>query len=83
MHQDDDLLTPKEAAAFLGSTENSLRSLRSTGIGPAFVRPNGYHVRYRRSDLRAYLAARVARSQKERGPVGPDTDKAPGSKSGD
>ena len=52
---DDPLLTPKEAAAYLGSTENSLRSYRSVGRGPKFMKV-GSAIMYRESDLNAYFA---------------------------
>jgi hypothetical protein len=54
---DDDFLTPKEAAAYLHTTENSLRTLRSMGKGPPFHKPDGWHALYRRSELDAYHEA--------------------------
>ena len=55
-NDDDPLLTPKEAAEFLHTTENTLRSMRSIGKGPRFEKPNGWHVMYRRCELAAYHA---------------------------
>ena len=52
---DDPLLTPQEAAAYLGSSENSLRSYRSVGRGPKFMKV-GSAIMYRENDLNAYLA---------------------------
>lgn len=51
---EDDFLTPKEAAAYLHTTENSLRTLRSMGKGPPFHKPDGWHAVYMRSELDAY-----------------------------
>lgn len=56
MTNDDPLLTPKEAAEFLHTSENTLRSMRSIGRGPRFEKPNGWHVMYRRGELAAYHA---------------------------
>lgn len=69
-------LTSNEAAEYLAVTEASLRSMRSTGVGPAYRR-DGRAVRYSKTDLDAYIAGlnpaqrarrsnRIAR-QKERG----------------
>lgn len=56
---DDELMTTRQAAEFLGSTINSLTSMRSSGHGPAWIRINdNYHVRYRKSDLVEYLVNR-------------------------
>ncbi len=48
-----ELLSPAEAARYLHSTTDSLRTLRYTGRGPAFVKV-GARVLYRASDLIAY-----------------------------
>jgi hypothetical protein len=84
MH-DEEYLTPKEAAAYIGSTENSLRSMRSTGIGPKVTRPNGWRPRYAKADLDEYLAGRAQthvahaeaaarrRLEKERGLTGDES----------
>lgn len=55
--KNDDFLTAKEAASYLHTTENSLRSMRSVGKGPPIYRPDGFHVMYLRSELDAYHAA--------------------------
>ena len=69
---EEEYLTPQEAAAYIRSTENSLRSMRCTGIGPAFhvVGTGRSRVRYRRADLDAYLASRIERLEKEKGLTG-------------
>ena len=66
MHRDDDLLKPKEAAAYLHTTENSLRSLRSVGKGPPFHKPDGWHTFYKRSELDAYQASCGPSGRKKR-----------------
>lgn len=56
---ENEYLTTRQAAEFLGSTINSLTSLRSSGGGPAWSRAEDtWHIRYRRSDLVEYLANR-------------------------
>ncbi|WP_173205559.1 helix-turn-helix domain-containing protein [Sphingopyxis sp. BSNA05] len=54
-HQEGELLTTKEAAAYLRSTENSLRSSRCTGHGPPSHKI-GSAVLYKRNELDHYLA---------------------------
>lgn len=61
MIDDDEIMTTRQAAEFLGSTINSLTSMRSGGGGPIYFRDtDGFHVRYRKRDLVAYLASRTA-----------------------
>lgn len=52
------LLTGREAAAFMGIAEQTLRIARITGTGAKFVKV-GRSVRYRKSDIEAYLASRT------------------------
>ncbi|MEQ6331031.1 helix-turn-helix domain-containing protein [Pseudomonas chengduensis] len=53
-----DLLTPEQAAALLGLSVKTLATWRSTGRHAlAFIRC-GTRIRYRRSDLDAWLAQR-------------------------
>lgn len=52
----DSLLRAREVAAWLGTTEGRLANLRCLGLGPSFVKI-GHSVRYRRSDVEAYIAA--------------------------
>lgn len=49
------LLTPREAANFLGIPEGTLAQWRSQRRGPAFVKLELRLVRYRVSDLENYL----------------------------
>ncbi len=69
-------LTPPEAAQYLRTSVSTLAKLRVYGGGPAFTRI-GRAIRYRRAELDAYMAARIARSTSERskltGGSGPET----------
>jgi predicted site-specific integrase-resolvase len=49
-----ELLTPKEAAAFLKVSPRSMERWRNKGTGPKFSRLNG-RVRYSMSDVQAWL----------------------------
>jgi predicted DNA-binding transcriptional regulator AlpA len=53
------LFTEKEAAHYLTRSVSSLRRGRRSGTGPKFVRI-GRSVRYQKSQLDAYIDARVA-----------------------
>lgn len=56
---DDKFLTTRQAAEYVGSTINSLTSMRSVGSGPRWTRAEDtWHVRYLKSDLDEYLANR-------------------------
>lgn len=55
----------KGAAEQLGWAPNTLEKRRVTGDGPPFVKL-GRSVRYRVSDLEAYLAARVVASTSQK-----------------
>jgi excisionase family DNA binding protein len=61
---DDHILTTREAATFVGLSMPTLNKLRVYGGGPVFLKL-GRAVRYRRSDLHIWLAARVRRSTSE------------------
>ena len=54
---DDDskLLTIDEVAGYLQMTPAALATLRYTGKGPRFLKLTGRLVRYRASDLKAWL----------------------------
>lgn len=49
------LLTPKEAAEYLGIPEGTLAQWRSQRRGPPYIKLEERLVRYRLSDLEAYL----------------------------
>lgn len=51
------LLTTDQAAACLGTTKRTLESWRYEGGGPVFVKLGGRLVRYRPSDLEAFVEA--------------------------
>lgn len=55
----DQLFRPQEAASLLGLTVRCLENWRRAGEGPPFVRISHRAVRYRRSDLRRWLAGRM------------------------
>jgi predicted DNA-binding transcriptional regulator AlpA len=57
----DDLLTTREVADLLGMSTQWVEIARHKGIGPAFVRITPRCVRYRRSDLKAWLNERCHR----------------------
>jgi excisionase family DNA binding protein len=60
----DQLLTETEAAALLRQKVKTMRNLRVTGGGVPFVKL-GRSVRYRMSDLQAYIASNVRKSTAE------------------
>lgn len=53
----DKLMTTQEAAAYVRLSPSLLNKLRLTGGGPVFVRLAGRAIRYRQSDLDAWVAA--------------------------
>jgi len=62
----DPLLTPHEAADFLALSKSWLAKLRLTGDGPPYVKLKR-QVRYRVSDLEAWLHRQVRRSTSDPG----------------
>jgi predicted DNA-binding transcriptional regulator AlpA len=60
----DPLLTPAQAAEAVSLSEQTLRIARIRGNGPKFVKL-GASVRYRLSDLEAWIASRVVGSTAE------------------
>jgi len=64
---DDPLLTPHDASAFLGLSRSWLAKLRLTGSGPHYVKL-GRQVRYRLCDLEAWLRGEVRSSTSDPGP---------------
>lgn len=61
------LLTPKEAAEFLGLTPRFLEMRRYRGDGPLFIRISGRVIRYRREDLETWVGERVRSSTADPG----------------
>ena len=60
------LLSQREAAALLSLSERTLERFRVSGTGPKFVRL-GRSIRYRPTDIEAYIAAGVVASTAEQG----------------
>jgi predicted DNA-binding transcriptional regulator AlpA len=61
----DDLLTTRELALWLGTTEQWCESGRLKGFGPPFVKLSSKLVRYRRSDILQWLRSRTQRATKK------------------
>lgn len=51
----DPLMTTAEAAVFLNFPEATVKDWRRQRTGPAYIKINGAQVRYRVSDLNAWL----------------------------
>lgn len=62
----DKLLTTAEAAAELRVSKNYLEQLRCAGGGPRFCRLGAKAVRYRNSDLAAWIEASIRGSTSDR-----------------
>lgn len=58
-------LTTPEAAALLRCSKSYLDKLRVTGGGPAYFKPSGGKVLYRRSDLIDWIESRRHRATNE------------------
>lgn len=64
----DWLLTEEQAARILGVSKKTLRNWRwQGGCGPAFTRIGRRMIRYRYSDLLAFIAAGMRRSTSDMG----------------
>ena len=63
----DVLLTEDDAARILNLTNRALQAWRVTGRGPVYLRISGRCIRYRRSDIEAWLAGCVRRSTSDPG----------------
>lgn len=57
------LLTPREAAGFLGLPESTLAQWRSQRRGPPYIKLELRLVRYRRSDLEAYIGQHLIETE--------------------
>ena len=58
------ILNQKQTAKLLTLSERTLERLRVAGTGPRFVRA-GRSIRYRETDLEAWIASRVVGSTSE------------------
>jgi predicted DNA-binding transcriptional regulator AlpA len=59
------LLTQRQAAELLCLSERTLERFRVSGVGPKFVHM-GHSIRYRLSDVEAWIASRTVGSTSER-----------------
>lgn len=59
----DVVLTPEQAAEVLGVSTRTLSNWRSAGIGPKWFRLADRLIRYRRSELHAWLREQERRSE--------------------
>lgn len=64
---DDPLLTEKDAAKYLNYAPRTLAGWRHRGGGPRYISVSRTSVRYRQSDLEAWIAARRQRSTSDLG----------------
>ena len=55
-------LTPRQAAHYIGVSDAALRLWRSEGRGPRFFRAGQKLIRYRRADLDLWIEARLSQS---------------------
>ena len=55
-------LTPRQAAQYIGVSDAALRLWRSEGRGPRFFRAGEKLVRYRRTDLDSWIEARLSQA---------------------
>ena len=62
----DPALNTSQASEYTGLAEATLEGLRTRGGGPRFVRYGRKAVRYLKSDLDEYMAARAVYSTSER-----------------
>jgi len=59
----DSLLTPKQAAGYLGLPEATLAQWRSQRRGPPYIKLELRLVRYRRADLEEWLARQTIETE--------------------
>jgi excisionase family DNA binding protein len=59
MTQEQNGLTTRQAAKYMGISEGVLRLWRSLGKGPIFFKAGEKLVRYRRSDLDSWIESRL------------------------
>lgn len=60
MAEQQDVLTPVQAARYIGVSQAVLRFWRSRGEGPRFFRAGNKLIRYRRGDLDVWIEARLS-----------------------
>jgi hypothetical protein len=64
---DSDYYDTPRAARYVGAKANTLEKWRVEGIGPPFCKVNGRLVKYRKSDLDAYMASCLRSSTSDSG----------------
>ncbi|WP_371879538.1 helix-turn-helix transcriptional regulator [Nannocystis punicea] len=57
------LLTTVEVAELLGTTPGSLRNARARGLAPRAIRLKGLGLRWRQSDVEAWVAEQAAAAE--------------------
>lgn len=62
----EELLRPAAVAAHLGTTVAALANMRYRGLGPKFIKVSAKAVRYRNSDVNAWLDAQTRQQTGER-----------------
>ena len=62
------LLTPKQAAEFLGVPKGTLSQWRSQRRGPPYIKLEGQLVRYRLADLEVYLSGHTVETEVDKLP---------------
>ena len=60
MMEQHDVLTPRQAAQYLGISDSALRLWRSDGRGPRYFRAGQKLIRYRRVDLDSWIESRLS-----------------------
>ena len=60
MREQQNTLTPRQAAHYVGVSDAALRLWRSEGKGPRFFRAGEKLIRYRRADLDFWIEARLS-----------------------
>ena len=66
----DQLLTNGQAAELLSLSPRTLEKMRLTGDGPPFIKLGRHRaVRYRESDLQAWIEGRIRKSTSDPGPA--------------
>lgn len=73
LSKERELLTVKEVARLVDYSESALNNWRSQGIGPRYLKLSTRRVRYRRSDILAWLDSAERGGTQDRAP-GPETD---------
>lgn len=73
VRDDDELVPPRPTARLLGISENTLANWRVAGTGPPYVKLGNSRtsaIRYRRSDIKAFIAQMARTSTVDPGPEG-------------